>query len=238
MMEIYYPPDFDFQKKLPAVILYSDHRTTIDETSYVSWAQLIAASGMVAITYQGTVACEEDFVDLARYIKKQDSFLGVNSSKIGILASEAGIARFAETIETRFEDIPLQITCAVCRIGRMPPPSELKPDFHILVLNAGRGHEGIKHSVEMFRTDAMNLDIDRKILDYTEGGHKFDVRKSTSRSREIIQPELHSTMRSCFESWLAVKRRFGRARKGSDRVIARFLPGENGKSLETLDDWV
>ena len=187
LMELYYPPDFNFKKKLPAIILYSDHRTLIDETPYVSWAQLIAASGMIAITYQGTVVCEEDFIDLAHYIKKQETFLGVNSRMIGILAGEAGIVRFAVTISTRIEDIPLQIRCAVCRIGRLPPPSEFAPDFPVVILNAGQGHDGIKHSVERYVKDATNLEINYKILEYTDGVHKFDVRQNTPKSREIIQ---------------------------------------------------
>ena len=186
-MDVYYPPDFNFEKKLPAVILYSDYRTMIDRGSNISWAQLIAASGMVAIAYQGTVECEQDFVDLAHYIKKRESFLGVNSRKIGVLTEGSGIVKFAGTLSTRIEDIPLRIRCAVCGIGRVPEPSEFKPDFPVLLLNAGQGHEGNKESVERFAENAGEFGIDYEILDYVDGVHKFDVRQGTSRSKEIVK---------------------------------------------------
>jgi hypothetical protein len=186
-MDVYYPPDFNFEKKLPAVILYSDHRTMIDRGSNISWAQLIAASGMVAITYQGTVESEQDFVDLAHYIKKKESYLAVNSRKIGVLARSAGIVKFAGTLSTRIEDIPLRIRCAVCRIGRVPEPSEFRPDFPVLILNAGQGHEGYKESVERFAENAGKFGIDYEILDYVEGVHNFDVHQDTSRSKEITK---------------------------------------------------
>jgi hypothetical protein len=184
-MDVYYPPDFNFQKKLPAVILFSDHRTMVDRGSNVSWAQLIAASGMVAIAYQGTIEYEQDFVDLAHCVKKRASFLGVDSRKIGILASMAGIVKFAETISKRSEDIPLRIRCAVCLTGRVPEPSKFNPDFPILLLNAGQGH--YLETVERFAAEAGDFGIDIEILDYPEGIHKFDVRQDTPRSKEIIE---------------------------------------------------
>jgi hypothetical protein len=197
-VDVYYPPEFNFEKKLPAVVLFSDHRNMIDESPCVSWAQLIAASGLVAVAYQGTVECEQDFVDLAHYLKKRNSFLRVNSRKIGVLASMAGIANFAATISTRNEDIPLQIRCAVCRSGRVPEPSEFQPDFPVLLLNAGQGHEGYRESVERFAAQAGELGIDCEILDYVEGVHKFDVRQDTPRSREIVRQAIAFYQRELF----------------------------------------
>ena len=95
--------------------------------------------------------------------------------------------KFAGTLSTRIEDIPLRIKCAVFRIGRVPEPSEFKPDFPVLILNAGQGYERDKESVEKFAENAGELGIDFKILDYVEGVYKFDVRQDTSRSKEIVK---------------------------------------------------
>ncbi|MBN1186685.1 MAG: hypothetical protein JXB49_30690, partial [Bacteroidales bacterium] len=61
-MDIYYPPDFDFQRKIPAVIIVlgypdvagkkligSDFKNNIQ---LVSWCKIISASGMAGILYE------------------------------------------------------------------------------------------------------------------------------------------------------------------------------------------
>ena len=65
--------------------------------------------------------------------------------------------------------------------------NEFKPDFPVLILNAGQGHEGDRESVEKFAESAGKLGIEYEILDYVEGVYKFDVRQDTSRSKEIIK---------------------------------------------------
>src|SRR5205085_6393264 len=60
-MDIYYPPDFQSGARLPAVVFVSGYPDLgfqkmlgcklKEMESYISWGQITAASGLVAITY-------------------------------------------------------------------------------------------------------------------------------------------------------------------------------------------
>ena len=62
-MDIYYPPNFDFKSKIPAIIFISGcadssviklvGSTFRKWSAYTSWCKLVAASGMAAIAYDG-----------------------------------------------------------------------------------------------------------------------------------------------------------------------------------------
>ena len=77
-MDIYYPPKFDFNSQLPSVIFPTAYTNTMTFNWYglkrvtnfkglVSWAQLIAASGMIAITYESAYPYD-DVHDAINYI--------------------------------------------------------------------------------------------------------------------------------------------------------------------------
>ena len=91
-MDIYYPPDFDFQRKIPAVIIVlgypdvagqkllgSEFRNYIQ---LVSWCKIISASNMAAIVYE-SVDPEKDIVTLSNYLKTNENKLEIDINKIG-----------------------------------------------------------------------------------------------------------------------------------------------------------
>lgn len=91
-MDIYYPPDFNFQSKIPAVIIVwgfsdaagrkllgSEFRKNIQ---YVSWCKIISASGMAAIVYE-TTNPEKDIISLSNYLKANEGKLQIDNSNIG-----------------------------------------------------------------------------------------------------------------------------------------------------------
>jgi len=91
-MDIYYPPDFNFQSKIPAVIIVwgfsdsagrkllgSEFRNYIQ---FVSWCKIISASGMAAIVYE-TINPEEDIISLSNYLKANSDKLKIDNDNIG-----------------------------------------------------------------------------------------------------------------------------------------------------------
>ena len=91
-MDIYYPPDFDFQRKIPAVIMVlgfpdaagkkllgTEFRNFIQ---LVSWCKIISVSGMAAIIYE-SVDPEKDIISLSNYLRANESKLLIDNYKIG-----------------------------------------------------------------------------------------------------------------------------------------------------------
>jgi hypothetical protein len=91
-MDIYYPPDFNFQTKVPAIIIVwgfsdidgkkllgSEFKNYIQ---YVSWCKLISASGMAAIAYE-TINPEKDIISLSNYLKANADKLKIDNGNIG-----------------------------------------------------------------------------------------------------------------------------------------------------------
>lgn len=91
-MDIYYPPNFDFKRKISAIIFISG----IPDTSmiklsgdqfrkygqYTSWCKLVAASGMAGIVYE-TNDPKNDLISLTEFIKSDQVNLSINKNSIG-----------------------------------------------------------------------------------------------------------------------------------------------------------
>ena len=91
-MDIYYPPDFDFQRKIPAVVIVLGYPDAAGEKllgskfknyiHFVSWCKIISASGMAAIVYE-SVDPEKDIISLSDYLRASEDKLQIDNSKIG-----------------------------------------------------------------------------------------------------------------------------------------------------------
>ena len=94
-MDIYYPPNFDFKTKLPAIIIVyglpNDVQITLAGEQlrkwswHVSWCKIFAASGIAAIAYE-TVDPVNDIVSLAKYIHSNEDKLMIDTDNIGAFA--------------------------------------------------------------------------------------------------------------------------------------------------------
>lgn len=91
-MDIYYPPDFDFKRKIPAVIIVLGYPDVAGKKllgsefknyiQLVSWCKIISASGMVGIVYE-SVNPEKDIIILSNYLKANEDKLKIDINKIG-----------------------------------------------------------------------------------------------------------------------------------------------------------
>ena len=91
-MDIYYPPDFDFKRKIPAVVMVLGYPDVAGKKllgsefknyiQFVSWCKIISASGMAAIVYE-SVDPEKDLISLTNYLKANEGKLQIDNSKIG-----------------------------------------------------------------------------------------------------------------------------------------------------------
>lgn len=97
-MDIYYPPNFDFKSKIPAIIIVLGYTDMAGQKllgskfknyiTFISWCKIIAASGMAAIIYE-TVNPGQDILALSNYLRSNESKLGIDNSKIGAFTLSA-----------------------------------------------------------------------------------------------------------------------------------------------------
>ena len=128
LMDVYYPSDYEGETRLPAVIfVHGDGpeeflRTIKDSGQYVSWGQLVAASGLIGITFnhrsthQLTRLYEvaKDVDDAINYVRDNHRSLGINADRLCIWTCSAG-APFGLRTALR-EDAPY-IRCIVSYYG-------------------------------------------------------------------------------------------------------------------------
>lgn len=97
-MDVYYPPKFDFKRKIPAIVFvfgYTNEgqlKTAKHQlrtwSPYTSWCKVVAASGMAAIVYE-TINPENDLKSLIQYINSNTDILNIDVSKIGAFTCSA-----------------------------------------------------------------------------------------------------------------------------------------------------
>lgn len=105
LLDVYYPAGMQDGEQRPAVIFVHGLgpaelvKHIKDSGQYVSWGQLIAASGLIAITFNhrspnedtslGNVASDID--DLVRYVGEHAEELGIDKEKLGIWVGSGGV---------------------------------------------------------------------------------------------------------------------------------------------------
>jgi acetyl esterase/lipase len=103
-MDVYYPADYEGEARLPAVIfVHGDGppdflKDAKDWGCYVSWGELIAASGLIAVTFnhrstEGLTRLYEaasDVDDLISYVRDHSGMLGIDANMLGIWTCSAG----------------------------------------------------------------------------------------------------------------------------------------------------
>jgi hypothetical protein len=97
-MDIYYPPNFDFKKKIPAVVFILGYTDSAQKklmgqqlrkwSGFISWCKVIAASNMAAVVYE-TVDPENDIIALEKYIHTNQDKLMIDMNNLGAFSCSA-----------------------------------------------------------------------------------------------------------------------------------------------------
>ena len=122
-MDIYYPPNFDFQRKIPAIIIVygctNEGQVKLTGNQFRNWSvhislcKIIAASGMAAIVYE-TVDPENDLISLAKYIHSNQDKLLIDKNNIGAFTCSSNTPTAISNILNTSSNI---FKCAVVYYG-------------------------------------------------------------------------------------------------------------------------
>lgn len=225
-LDIYYPPDYTPGTPLPAAVLihgeWPPHiiRHSKDLGVYVSWGQLIAASGLVAVNFNHRATdrltrireAASDVAQLLGYVRYFAESLDIIANRLSIWAFSAGMPL---GMWAALRDSPPYVRSTVAYYGVMDlqqakdvlpeeVPEEDLRDFSalhyleenggqiapMLLAKAGQDSPRLNATIDRFIEKAVQLHAPVELMEHDTGRHGFDVINDDDRSREIIRRTL------------------------------------------------
>lgn len=221
-MDVYRPGGLRPDERRPAIIfVHGDAPPELlafakDWGCFVSWGRLIAASGMIGVTFnhRSTLkfahaeAAIGDVVAAIAYVREHADSLGVDPERLCFWVASAGGFTLKPVLETN----PPYIRCIVAYYAVLDLPAWLKgfaPDVsfdglagytaatHItgsaapmLLARAGLDDPGLNSGIDGFIAAAFAAGAQLDVLNHATGRHAFDIVDDNHRSREIIATTL------------------------------------------------
>lgn len=217
-MDVYSPSATD-EPGLPAVIFVSGYpdpgfRRAVgcsfkDLGAYVSWAQLVAASGMVGITYEN-VEPLEDLSALLTWIQDHATELGVDPTKLATWACSGN----GPVALSQLADPKLDFRCAVfcypylmdvdghtaiaetaAQFGFVPAMAGKSVDSlqptPMLIVRAGCDEmPGLNELLNRFLGTALERNLPISVHNYPQGVHAFDLTDHAPGAKRAIHTVL------------------------------------------------
>ncbi len=217
-LDIYRPPDFEGGARLPAVVIvagYPDQgfqrvvgRRFKEMDSTASWARLMAASGLAAITYENR-APEADLRALLRHVRRNAAELEIDADKIGLWASSGNVP-LALSALMREDSGPLRCA-ALCygymldlcgstavadaaeRFGFANPcagnsVADLPEGSPLFVARAGRDETPrLNETIDRFVAEALAHNLPLTFVNHPDAPHAFDLFDDGEATREIVR---------------------------------------------------
>jgi acetyl esterase/lipase len=218
-MDVYLPQEAAKGQKYPAVIfVHGRAKNPVNLKSrgqYITWAQLIAKSGMAAVTfnyrltdYERTQESYQDIKDLVAYVRKNADALQIDKDRLAIITfSAGGVAGLYLPLKERPPFIKAMVSyynwldlenlrsyydqAAFEKINEFAPLTQLQREPEkiapMLIVKAGKDSEEINKTIDNFMKTAQEKKAKVELLVHPEGDHGFDFENDNDTSREIIK---------------------------------------------------
>jgi acetyl esterase/lipase len=221
-MDVYAPPDARPGARLPAVVFvlgYSDAGARAmlgcsfkEMGSFVSWARLVAASGLAAITYATGADPAEDMRAVLEHLRRDAASLGVDENRIGVWACSGHVPNALAVLMTEPRE---QLKCAALCYGFMldvdgstavadaaeafrfvnpcagKSVDDLPSDTPLFVVRAGRDEvPRLNETLDRFVAEALRRNLPLTLTNHPTAPHAFDLMDDGETSREIIRRTL------------------------------------------------
>jgi len=217
-MDLYHPPRTSAER-LPAVLFATGFAdpgarqmlgcTFKEMGAFVSWAELVAASGLVAVTYENRDPAR-DARSALDFIRQNAASLGVDEKRVAVWSCSAHVATALSLLmQTAPDPHP---ACAVLLYGymldddgktgvgdaaarlRFATPcagrsvADLARDIPMFIVRAGRDEmPGLNASIDDFVGKAVPANLPLTFVNYPDAPHAFDLMYDTPTSRNVIK---------------------------------------------------
>ena len=218
-MDIYYPPDAQSGTRTPAVIFilgYSDVGfqkmlgcKQKEMESFISWGQLVAASGLVAITYTTDKNPEADVNALIQYVQRNAAVLGIDENKIGVWACSGHVPNALSVLMQEDSDyLKCAVLCyaymldteettavaeAATQYGFVNPcagksVNDLPQNMPLFIVRAGQDQmPHLNETIDAFLVRALSCNLQITFANHAAAPHAFDLFHDSEATREIIR---------------------------------------------------
>jgi hypothetical protein len=218
LMDLYYPPSIDSSIVFPLVVFvfgYSDtvmRNTSVsklkDMGQYVSWAQLMASSGLVALTYE-TLDPASDIEKVIQYVRANASSLQIDAGRIALWSCSGNVPTALSLLTKESKEY---VKCAVfyygftfelpgtnkvselsTKIGFAFPailnvPDTLRWDVPTFLVRAGLDNTPyLNETLTRFIMLATSKNAPLEFRNLPNAQHGFDLLDDNDNSRETIK---------------------------------------------------
>jgi hypothetical protein len=187
IIDIYYPPNFNFNSKLPAVFV---SKGSPEWKSSVALGQLIAASGLIAVVPDYFYPIFSEYISY--FIKNARAF-SINKKYIAIWGAGHPAAQAFSTVMDKSQKYRKYIKCAVFEAAVLQIYSSDKDNFSndvpLLFITGSRDFYAIP-THKMFLKVAEEMNIPLEYIVYEEAPHNWVFQNDTEEARDFIQKEL------------------------------------------------
>ena len=215
--DVYYPPGAPPADRRPAVLIvygYSDAgmpnvfgRTFKEMGQTVSWARLIAASGLVAILYSNREPVG-DAQAVLDHVRDHGADLGIDNTRLGLWAASANVPLALWLLmQAERREIKAAVFCCGYMLDEDGATSvadmqktygfanpcagksmdHVRHDVAMLVVRAGRDQFGVNASLDSFIAGALRRDLPVRLINHAGAPHAFDLFDDSEATREIIR---------------------------------------------------
>ncbi len=216
-MDLYYPAN-STSAPMPAVVFvigYSDAGAEAmlgckfnEMESYISWARLVAVSGLAAITYTNREPAA-DLHRLLQYVLQNAASLRIDEKRIGIWAASGNVPL---ALSALIEEGQEHLTCAALCYGYMldldgstsvadaskqwgfvnpcagKSVSDFPPDLPLFIVRAGQDQlPHLNQTIDAFAGKALACNLPVTLVNHPAAPHAFDLFDDTEASHEVIR---------------------------------------------------
>ena len=217
-MDIYYPPDFQSGARLPAVVVVAGYPDVGFELkvgckfkemgSFISWGRLMAATGLVAITYTNREPTT-DLHALLQYVRRRAAPLGIDENRIGVWACSGNVPLALSVLMQEGNDY---LKCAVLCYGIMldldgsthvaeaakvwgfvnpcagKSVDDLPQGLPLFIVRAGQDQmPHLNETIDRFMVKALICNLPITFKNHPTAPHAFDLLHDSETTREIIR---------------------------------------------------
>jgi dienelactone hydrolase len=195
-VDIYYPPNYRFETKLPIVILSHGFQETNefdkDMPQHMDWAKLIAASGIIAISAQAGGAPIQNSYRVFDFLAANADFLGIDLTRIGFWACSGQGGPVFKALGDK--ELPYRdgFRAAVFIYLDLRPatPSNWPQSLSLFVVKVGGDPNISNRIMDNFVSQARSSNIPTEYIELAGATHAFDVRQNTQANKDVIQQAL------------------------------------------------